>query len=91
MMHVGFEQIHRQRGNQRSRKHIGSEHREHHRLGQREEQIARHAGEEEHRQKHDANTQRGDQRGKRDLRRAIQNAGVQIFALIEIAVDVFDG
>ena len=34
---------------------------------------------------------RRNQRRKGDLRRAVQNAGVQIFTLIEIAVDIFDG
>ena len=37
----------------RDRKY-GREHREHDRLGQRNKQIARHAGEKEHRHKHDA-------------------------------------
>ncbi len=45
------------RGNQRSRKQIGRQHREHHRFGQRNEQIARHAGQQEHRQEHDADAQ----------------------------------
>ena len=91
MMPVHLQQVHRERRDQGSRENVGREHREHHRFGQRNEQIARHAGQEEHRDEHDADAQRGNQRRQRDLRRAVQDAGVQILALIEIAIDVLDG
>ena len=50
----------------------------------------RHAGQEEHRHKHDADAQRRDERRHRDLRRAIQNGLFDLLALFQIAVDVFD-
>ena len=48
------------------------------------------AGEEEHGHKHDADAERGDQRGNGDLLRAIQNGVHGLFALRQVAVDVFD-
>ena len=44
----------RQRRHQRARQHVGGQHREHHRLGQRHEQVARDARQHEHRHEHDA-------------------------------------
>ena len=50
------------RRHQRARQDVRADHREHHRLGQRHEQEARDAGQEEHRHEHDADAQRRDER-----------------------------
>ena len=78
---------------QRPREQIGGEHGEHHRFRQRNEQVARHAGEEEHGQKHDADGKGGNKCRDRDLLRAIQNRLLNLFAFGDIPVDVlnFDG
>ena len=67
------QQVLRHRRHQRAREHVGGEHREHDRFGQRHEQIARDAGEEEHRHEHDADAQRRDERRDGDLLRAVEN------------------
>ena len=90
MLIVRFEQIHGERGNQRARKQIRRKHREHHRFGQRNEQIARDAGQEKHGQEHDADAQRRNQRGHRDLARAFQNGRNHFGALAQITVNIFD-
>ena len=45
----------------------------------------------EHRQEHDADAERGNQRGHGDLRGAFQDGVVEIVPFLEIALDVFDG
>ena len=82
--------VHHQRGNQRARKQVGGEHGEHHRLRQRHEQIARYAGQEEHRHEHNADAQGGNEGRDRDLLRAVQNGLFQLLALGQVAFDVFD-
>ena len=57
---VQFQQIFRQRRHQRAREDVGRQHGEHHRLGQRDEQKPRHAAQEKHREKHDADAERRD-------------------------------
>jgi len=55
-MFVPAHDVHHQRRDQRSRKQIAGQHREAHRLGQRHKEEARHARQEEHRHKHNADT-----------------------------------
>ncbi len=61
-----------------------------HRFGERNEQVARHAGKKKHRHEHDADRKRGNQRGHGDLRSAVQNGLDDFLALVDVAVDVFD-
>ena len=82
---------HHQGGHQRTRQDVRGQHCEHHGLGQRREQIPRHAGEKEHRHEHDADAQSGDQGRNSDLTRAFQNGLVQIRAHVHVALDVLDG
>src|SRR5579883_3658287 len=58
------QQVHRERGNQRSRKDIRSDHGEHHCFGERHEQILRYTAQEEHRNEDDTDTERRNQRGQ---------------------------
>ena len=80
-----------QRRHQRARQHIGSRKREHHRLGERPEQITGDAAEPEHRHESDANAEQRDGRRHHDLLRAIENGGLDLLALLEMPVDVLDG
>jgi hypothetical protein len=86
-----LEQIHGHGRHQRAREHVGGEHGEDDRLGQRDEEVARDAAEEEHGQEDDADAKRGDQRGNGDLRGAFEDGLVEFVALFEVALDVLDG
>src|SRR5262249_35204213 len=88
---VRAQEIHSEGGHQRAGKDVGGEHGEHHRLRQRHEQIARHAAQEEHGQKHDADAESGDEGGHGDLGRALEDGGTQLAPLLEVALDVLDG
>ena len=59
-------------------KEIRSQHGEHYRFGERNEQVSRHARQQEHRRKHNADRKRGDEGRGRYLRCAVQNNFVQI-------------
>ena len=83
-------QQHHQRRHQRPRQEVGRDHREHHRLGQRHEQEARHAREEEHRHEHDADAQRRDEGRHADLAGADEDRLVQLGAQVQVALDVLD-
>src|SRR5258708_2589005 len=87
---MSAQQVHDQGGYQGPRKQVRGEHGEHHGLGQRNEKKFGYAGQEEHGHKHDADTQRGNEGGHGNLRCAIQNGGLQIFAHGQVAVDVFN-
>ena len=86
-----FQQIHRQRGNQRAREKVRGAHREHDRLGHRHEQIARHAGEQEHRHEHDADGQCRDEGRHGNLACPGENRIVQRGPSLQMVRDVFDG
>ncbi len=51
----------------------------------------RHAAQEEHGHKDDADGERGDQGRDGDLRRAVEDGLLQFLARFQIAVDVLDG
>ena len=70
---VRLEQVHRQRRHQGSGEDVGGEHGEDDGFGERHEEVARDAGEEEHRQEDDADAERGDERGDGDLRGAFKD------------------
>ncbi len=57
----------------------------------RNEEVARHTAQEEHREEHDTDTEGGDQGGNGDLRCAFQNRVVKRMAFFQEALDVFDG
>ena len=85
------QQIFRQRGHQRPRKNIRSQHREDHGFGQRHEKITRDAGQQEHRHEHDTDRQGGNEGRYGDLLGAIENCRVELLALLQVLTDVFDG
>ena len=78
--------------NDGSRKEIRGQHGEHYRLGERHKQVSRHAGKQEHRSKHNADRERGDECGCRDLRRTVENDFVHVLLglCLAIAIDVLD-
>ena len=76
-----LEQVHRQRRNERPREDVRGHHGKHHRLGQRDKEVARDAGKQEHRHEDDADAKRGDKGGHGDLARAVENAVMQILPL----------
>ena len=80
---VAAEQILGHGRDQRPGQQVGGEHGEHHRFRQRDEQVAGHAGEKEHGQKHDADGQRGNKGRHRDLLRAIQNRLLNFLAFAQ--------
>ncbi len=84
------QKIHRHRRHNCARPHVGSQHRENHRFGQRHEQIFRHARKKEHGQEHNADAQRRNERRYRNLLRAVQNRLHRLLAHRQVAVDVFD-
>ena len=59
-------------------------------FGHGHKQVARHAAEEEHGHKDDADGEGGDQGRRSDLRRAVKDGLLDLFAGLEIAVDIFD-
>ena len=85
------QQIVCQRRHQRARQHIGGGKREHHRFGERPEQVARNAAESKHRHEGDANAEQRHRRRHHDLLGAIENRGLDFFALFKMPVDVLDG
>ena len=87
----GLEEVHGHRRYEGSRQDVGGDHREDDGFGERHEEIARDAGEEEHRQEDDADGERGNQRRDGDLGGAFEDGFAQLVALFEIAFDVLDG
>jgi hypothetical protein len=73
-----------ERGDEGSRQDVGSEHGEHHRFGERNEQVLRDARQLEHRHEHDADRQRRHQRGQRDLMGALENRRSTSLALLQM-------
>ena len=82
--------VHDQRGNQSSGEQVAGQHGEAYGLGQRHEQEARHAGEEEHGDEDDADAEGGNECGHGDLLRAVENRLPHLLAHGEVALDVFD-
>jgi hypothetical protein len=87
---MGLEPVLCQRRHQRTRQQVGGEHREHDRLGERDEQELGDAGEQEHRHEHDADGQGRDQGGQGDLVGAVEDRGLDVLAVLEVPVDVLD-
>src|SRR6266478_6848584 len=78
------------RWHQRSRQEIGGQHREHHSQGQRWKKIPSYSRQQHYRKKYDANRKCADQRGRGDLRSALQNRGDQGLAGGMITMNVLD-
>ena len=78
-------------GHQRPREQIAGEHGKDHGFSHGNEEIARHAAQEEHGHEDDADGQSRDQGGDGNLRRAIEDGLLQLFARLKIAIDVFNG
>ena len=73
-----------------ARQDVRGEHGEEDGLGQRHEEILRHAAQKEHGHEDDADGEGGDQRGHGDLRGAVEDGLLDVLAHFEIAVDVLD-
>ena len=76
---------------QRARQQERADEREHDGLGQRPEQVAGDAAELEHRHEHDAQAKQRDEGRHDDLLRAVEDRRLDLFALLEVVVDVLDG
>ena len=87
---MALQQILCHRRHDGSREEVRCEHREDHRLRQRNEQIPRDAAKKEHRHKYDADCEGRNERRDRDLCGSGQNRVFDLLALFEIAVDVLD-
>jgi hypothetical protein len=87
---VLLEQVLGHGGHNGSREQIAGQHGEDDGFGERHEQVARHAAEEEHGHEDDADGQGGDECRNGDLRGAVENGLLDLLAGLEIAVDVFD-
>ena len=88
---VHLEQILRHGRNQGSRQEIRGEHSEDDGFRERNEEEARHSGEEEHRNEHDADAERGNESRDSDLRSAGKNGVFNVLvAGFEIAINVLD-
>ena len=84
------QQVLRERRHQRERQKVRGQYRECHRLGQRDEQVMRDAGQEEHRREHDADRERGHQRRQGDLGRSVHDGLLERLAQLELVRDVLD-
>ena len=87
---VLVEQVAGHGGHHGAREQIAGQHGEDHGLGQGHKQVARHAAEQEHGHKDDADGERGDQRRRGNLRGAVEDGLLDLLARFEIAVDVFN-
>ena len=84
------QQVHHQRGHQCPAEDVGGQHGENNRRGQRRKDGRRHSTQKKHRHKHDADGQRGHQRGRGNLLRAIQDAALEQLLHPHVAVNVLD-
>ena len=83
-------QVMRHDRHQRARKGERDADGEHHRQRHRDEQVFRRARQQRHRQKDDADGQRGDKRRHGDFVRSVEDSLDQALAHIHVAMDVFD-
>ena len=90
VMDVRLQQILGHRRHQRARQQERPGHREHHRFGHRHEQIARDALQEEHRHEHDADAQQRDEGRRHDLVGTVEDRWLDLLALLQMPIDVFD-
>ena len=84
------QQVHDHRRHQRARQQIRRQDREDDRERHRDEQELHDAAEERHRHEHDADGERGDEGGHRDLLGPVEDRLAQWRAEAEVAVDVLD-
>ena len=89
-MLVAAHDVHDESRNEGSREQVAGQHGETYGLGQWHEQEVRHAGQEKHGHEDDADTQGGDERGHRNLLRAVQDRLPHLLAHGKVALDVFD-
>ena len=89
-MRLVFHHHQRHRRYQRTREEVRRQHRKDHRLSERHEQVARDTRQEEHGQKHDTDTQRRYQCRYCNLAGSVVDGVVQIFAKMEMTLDVLD-
>ena len=75
---------------QRPRQDERADQRKHDGFGQRAEQISGDAAKLEHRHEHDAEAEQGHEGGDDDLLRAVQDRRLDVLALFQVEVDVFD-
>src|SRR5579872_2998011 len=85
------EKVHGERGNQCARQDIRRQHREYDGFGQRDKQELRHSTQKEHGQEDDTDAKGGNERGYSDLRRALENGGMEVAPFLEKPFDVLDG
>ena len=71
-------------------KEVRGQHGKDHGFGQRHKEVLGHAAHEEHGHKDDADGKGGDEGRDGDLRGAIQDCLLHLFAFFEIAIDIFD-
>ncbi len=84
------QQVMRHRGDQRAREEVRGEHRVDHGQRQRREQEPGDPAEQRDREKHDADRERADQRGRCDLACAVENRDQQRLFHRVVAMDVLD-
>ena len=87
---VRLQEIHGHRRNERPRKYERRHHREHDGFGHRHEKEPRNALQEEHRHEDDADAEHRHERRRRDLIGAVENCGLDVFALLEMVIDILD-
>ena len=90
-MLFGLQEVHGQRRHQSAGQDIRRDHGEDDSFSERDKEELCNAAQKEHGQKHDADTQGGNQRRNGNLRCAIEDANAQFGALFKMALDIFDG
>ena len=78
------------RVDQRAREHVGADESENDRFRHGAKQEAGDSAEGEHRHENDADAQKRDGRRNDDLTRAVHDRGFDVFALLQMVVDVLD-
>jgi hypothetical protein len=84
------EEVHHERRHERAREDVRGDHREHDGERERHEERLRRAGDEGDRQEDDADAQRRDKGGRRDLLGAVHDGAQERLPLGHVPVDVLD-
>jgi hypothetical protein len=84
------QEVFRHGGHDGAREQVGREHGEDDGFSEGDEEIFRHAAEEEHGHEDDADGDGGDESGNGDLRGAVENGLLDGLAGLQVAVDVFN-
>jgi hypothetical protein len=87
---VLLEQVLGHGGHDGAGEQVAGQHGEDDGFGERHEEVARDAAQEEHGHEDDADGERGDEGGNGDLGGAVEDGLLDLLAGLEIAVDVFD-